>query len=406
MDIKKITIVLFFLMFLGSVITIIDFSNASTNEGAEENLETRANTNANQDAEKPKFWNLTGKPIYINDWWGKYSWRKTSKKNDWCSGSGTLEDPYILENIIIDGQSSGSCITIKNSRAYFIIRNCTLYNSGGRSFFNLAAGIKLVNTKNGWLLNNTCSYNNGDGILEICGNNNNYSKNTVNHNSYHGIHNWWSDYNNFFENEIKFNGINGFYFIFSDLHEINKNAIDYNLNGISFIISNNNSVINNYIVGNNVSIYQFMSRGNIFKDNKFEYELPPPIPPEIIVVEKDGDDGDADENAQLEDTQDQLLITLVIIGTSVGMISGVAIGYFIHKRKVVKNLTTPLIKPFKDKLKAAKIKPLEEPIKPNPEIGLLPKSAIVKFEDLKKSAKSNNLKSKESGINKKNHNSS
>jgi len=405
MEIKKITLVLFFLLFIGSVITIIDFSNASTNEAAKENLELKLNTNTIQDNEEPKFWNLTGNPIYINDWRCKYSWRKTSEENEWCSGSGTLKDPYVIENVIIDGQNSGSCITIRNSRAYFIIRNCTLYNSGGRSFFSWGAGIKLVNTKNGWLFNNTSNANNGDGILEICGYNNNFSKNTINYNLYHGIRSWWSDNNNFLENEIRFNEINGIYFSFSDFHKIDKNAIDYNLYGISFIVSNNNSVMRNFIVGNNMDIYQFMSKGNIFIDNKFEYELPPPIPPEIIVIKMDEDDED-DEKAQPDDTQDQLLISLAIIGTSVGMISGVAIGYLIHKRKVIKNLTTPLIKPFKDKLKAAKIKPLEEPIKPTPEIGLLPKNAIVKFEDLKKSAKSNNLKSKESGINKKNHNSS
>lgn len=404
MEIKKITLVLFFLLFIGSVITIIDFSNASTNEAAEENLELKLNTNTIQDNEEPKFWNLTGNPIYINDWRCKYSWRKTSEENEWCSGSGTLKDPYVIENVIIDGQNSGSCITIRNSRAYFIIRNCTLYNSGGRSFFSWGAGIKLVNTKNGWLFNNTSNANNGDGILEICGYNNNFSKNTINYNLYHGIRSWWSDNNNFLENEIRFNEINGIYFSFSDFHKIDKNAIDYNLYGISFIVSNNNSVMRNFIVGNNMNIYQFMSRGNIFIDNKFEYELPPPIPPEIIVIKMDEDDED-DEKAQPDDTQDQLLISLAIIGTSVGMISGVAIGYLIHKRKVIKNLTTPLIKPFKDKLKAAKIKPLEEPIKPTPEIGLLPKNAIVKFEDLKKSSQDNNLKSKESGV-KKNHNSS
>ena len=404
MEIKKITLVLFFLLFIGSVITIIDFSNASTNEVAEENLELIINTNTIQDEEGPKFWNLTGNPIYINDWSCKSSWRKTSEENEWCSGSGTLEDPYIIENIIIDGQPTGSSRTSSKTRAYFIIRNCTLYNSGGRAIFSWGAGIKLVNTKNGWLFNNTSNANNGDGILEICGYNNNFSKNTINYNFYHGIRSWWSDNNNFLENEIKFNEINGVYFSFSDFHKIDKNAIDYNLYGISFIVSNNNSVMRNFIVGNNVSIYQFMSRGNIFIDNKFEYELPPPIPPEIIVIEIDEDDED-DEKAQPDETQDQLLISLAIIGTSVGMISGVVIGYLIHKRKVIKNLTTPLIKPFKDKLKTAKIKPLEEPIKPAPEIGLLPKNAIVKFEDLKKSAKKSNLKSKEKGVNKKNHNS-
>jgi len=396
MDIKKKTSALFFLLFISLVITNTLFKNEGSDEVAKESFDEKISTNSIQDIESPKFWNLTGNPIYINDWRCKYSWTKISEGNDWCSGSGTIEDPYIIENIIIDGQNSGSCITIRNSRAYFIIRNCTLYNTGGRRF-NWAAGIRLINTRNGNVLENNSSFNNGDGILEICGNNNNFSKNTVNYNSHHGIRSWFSDYNNFLENEIKFNEINGMNFWFSDLNTINKNAIDYNQNGISFIFSNNNSITSNYIVGNNVSIYQFMSRGNIFKDNKFEYELPPPVLPEIMADEDDKDD----EKDQLVETQDQLLITLAIIGTSVGMISGVAIGYFIHKRKVVKNLTTPLIKPFKDKLVTTSISTPEEPIKPTPEIGLLPKNAIVKFEDLKKSAKNNNLNSNESGVKKK-----
>lgn len=394
--VKKKDIAIFFLVFISLLISNVFFKTEGIGEVTKENIDEKINTNSIQDIEKVNFWNLTGSPIYINDWSCKYSWSKISK-NDWCSGSGTFEDPYIIENVIIDGQNSGSCITIRNSRAYFIIRNCTLYNSEGGSFFNWGAGIKLINTKNGWLLNNTCSFNNGDGILEICSTNNNFSKNTINYNSHHGIRSWLSDYNNFLENEIKFNEINGIYFWLSDLNNINKNAIDYNQNGISFIISNNNSIASNYIVGNNAIIYQFMSRGNIFKNNKFEYELPPPVLPEIMVVE--GDEND-DKKVQSEN-QDQLLITLAIIGTSVGMISGVAIGYLIHKRKVMKYITTSQIKPFKDKLKTAIITTPEESIASYPETGLLPKSAIVKFEDLKKSAQNNNLKSNESGVSKK-----
>ena len=376
---KKITMLLFFVLFIGSVITIIDFSNASTNKVAEENLEPIINTNTIQDIEKPKFWNLTGNPIYINDWRCRYSWRKTSEENEWCSGSGTLEDPYIIENVIIDGQNSGSCITIRNSRAYFIIRNCTLYNAGG-SIFNWGAGIRLINTRNGKVLNNNISYNNGDGILEICGNNNTFSKNTVIYNFHHGISSWWSDYNKFLENEIKFNEINGLHFWFSDLNKIDKNAIDYNQNGISFIFSNNNSIISNFIVGNNACIYKFMSRGNIFIDNKFEYELPPPILPGIIVVENNEDD----ERNVITESQDQSLLSLVIIGTIVGMMSGITIGYLIHKRRFKKMLITPLIKPL-DKFEATLISQPKDSFTPTPGGGLIPIDAIIKFEDLKKS---------------------
>ena len=39
-------------------------------------------------------------------------------------------NPYIIENVLIDGQGSGNAIEIADSSVYFIIRNCTIFNSG------------------------------------------------------------------------------------------------------------------------------------------------------------------------------------------------------------------------------------------------------------------------------------
>jgi parallel beta-helix repeat protein len=73
----------------------------------------------------------------------------------WCNGSGTLNYPYIIENITIYGGESEYCINIKNSDKHFIIRNCTFYNASDNR-----AGIKLDNVKFGTILNNSC-YDNG-----------------------------------------------------------------------------------------------------------------------------------------------------------------------------------------------------------------------------------------------------
>ena len=81
------------------------------------------------------FWNLTGSNIFIDNTDPNFDWSKISSENAWCSGSGTGIDPYIIENVIIDGQNNGYCIEIKNSDVPFIIRNCSLYNSGIINFF-------------------------------------------------------------------------------------------------------------------------------------------------------------------------------------------------------------------------------------------------------------------------------
>jgi len=94
------------------------------------------------------FWNFVGTTISIDN-----NWTTTNSTYDWCNGAGTVGDPYIIENMTIDAQNSGSCILIENSIDYFIIRNCTLID-GGESSLN--SGIFLNNVQNGLILNNTC----------------------------------------------------------------------------------------------------------------------------------------------------------------------------------------------------------------------------------------------------------
>ena len=96
---------------------------------------------------------------------------------EWCSGSGTLSDPYIIEDLEIDAMEQNSGILILDSNVYFIIRNCTIYNSS-----NTEAGIKMVNVNNGFILENNISNNYGSGIYLSNSDDNSIDDNIINNN--------------------------------------------------------------------------------------------------------------------------------------------------------------------------------------------------------------------------------
>ena len=165
------------------------------------------------------FWNLTGSPILIDDNDPSRNWSYTASHYDWCSGSGNWTDPYIIENVTIDGQGSGSCIEIRFSNTYFIIRNCLLYNSGSISD---NAGINLYNVNNGKIINNNCSDNYNGMFLYFC-NNNTLSGNTLNNNFYNGIYLGFGNNNTVSGNLMNFCGI----IVWGSLVESASQNIDY-----------------------------------------------------------------------------------------------------------------------------------------------------------------------------------
>lgn len=79
-----------------------------------------------------------------------WDWAATQ---DWCSGSGTLKDPYVIENVIIDAKYSQNAINITDSNeVYFEIRNCTLLNAHANGGF--FAGIYIRNSSKGEIYDN------------------------------------------------------------------------------------------------------------------------------------------------------------------------------------------------------------------------------------------------------------
>lgn len=128
------------------------------------------------------FWEIG--PIEIDDKDPSKNWSITTTTYDWCKGSGTWRDPYIIENVTIDGQNTYNCIRIDNSDIHFTIRNCTLINGLGEYW--RSGGIRLENVTNGKIFNNNCSFNQ-QGIYLTFSNNNTISGNTVNNNTINGI---------------------------------------------------------------------------------------------------------------------------------------------------------------------------------------------------------------------------
>lgn len=117
------------------------------------------------------FWILTNS-IQIDDSDPSKNWSKTANDNDWCSGSGTWNDPYVLKNIKMN--ISQPCIEVKNSNVYFRIWNSSLLTSG-------LFGITLLNVNNSNIYNNKISVSQffGEGISLSHSNNNSIDNNFI-----------------------------------------------------------------------------------------------------------------------------------------------------------------------------------------------------------------------------------
>ena len=190
-------------------------------------------------------WNIQH-PIAIDDFPGSLNNWTWALSQAWCSGSGTELDPYLIEDLNIDANGSGNCLSIENSLKHFIIQDCTFINSGS---FLTDAGLYLSNITNGMVFNNnyTKNYN---GIYFEYSHNNDFSLNTVIDNSYVGIWGQFINENNTIYDNIITNSQWGFALDFGDNNLIQNNVItnSTSYHGILLYGAGNNCTIdNNYI---------------------------------------------------------------------------------------------------------------------------------------------------------------
>jgi len=191
-------------------------------------------------------------------------------KNNWTDfpiidGDGSWTNPYTIENMTIDATTSptGSGILIEDSKdVYFKIKNCTISNWG---LTNEDGGIKLLNSSNGLIENNTCSGSSYSGIVLMgnigntkSSNNNTIIGNTVNNNGNRGIFlEYYCDNNTIVDNDINGNTAYGIdLWQYCSNNSLIDNDISGNGRGINIQeLSNMNTMEYNRIENNGFGIY-------------------------------------------------------------------------------------------------------------------------------------------------------
>jgi parallel beta-helix repeat protein len=256
--------------------------------------------------------NLPG-PKLANYWVLDYidingNWSATNTTYAWCNGAGTLSDPYIIENVTINGQFVDTAFYVSNG-PYFIIRNCTIYNAQGTSnsgglrvlannalimnntiYDNKGVGI-YANGENITIVNNTVYNNNSTGIVTSINDKFfNVSGNIVYDNYYSGIQLAVSDNSSVYNNTAYNNGGDGITILGGEYNIISNNTLKENkLYGIGLVGgASNNTVINNFLYKNLKGCIwdQFPDKNNTIANNTC-------IP--IDSSEKNGGPTDTDE---------------------------------------------------------------------------------------------------------------
>jgi len=247
MKIKMRDIFAFLMLFLIVFSMSTQNNMKSSIETAQEDLEIRTFT-----LKQAGFWN-NFTYIHITN----LNWT-VANETDWCSGSGTWDNPYLIENMIINASDSpiGCGIFIENSvNVYFTIRNVTI--------FETTNGIKLENTNKGTLISNMLSNNIESGLYMVNCVNNTISRNQLINNGMQGVYLFLNCINNrILGNTIKNDGTNlqntGIYLEdFCDDNDILGNIIcDNNDNGIVFYDNCKKNVVYNNTIKNTITTQQ------------------------------------------------------------------------------------------------------------------------------------------------------
>lgn len=195
-------------------------------------------------------------PLHIKDTGGggDYTWAEAVLQ-DWCSGAGSLNNPYRLENITIDAGGNNYGILIENSNnKFFTIKNCTVMNSG--SAIN-SAGIKLLSSSNGTIEDNKCFDHMKTGILIQTSSTFNAIRNNYIYNGSSGIaFDTGCDFNSIINNTV-INCTYGIEIWGSSNVNITKNRVTKNFGtfGHGIVIYGQNVGINFFISNNTVSTH-------------------------------------------------------------------------------------------------------------------------------------------------------
>ena len=85
----------------------------------ENDMISNCNEEKNFDGDNLKISKISGK-IHIDDIDPSSNW-SVAEDLGLCTGSGNYTHPYVIEDLVIDANGSGSCIQIENSDVFFLI---------------------------------------------------------------------------------------------------------------------------------------------------------------------------------------------------------------------------------------------------------------------------------------------
>jgi parallel beta-helix repeat protein len=178
-------------------------------------------------------------PIYINsnDDFETYN----------CTGNGTPENPYIIQELNITAIGHIAGIEITHTSAYFEIRNCLILSD--------FVGIKLeqVATETAKIIENICisSEEDGGGIALQFTNGCNITSNEC-ANFIQGIHLNYADSNYIYGNNIHGNHYQGINLRYSNLNTLIYNSVENSeQHGIALVGSSSNNIIHHNSIINN-----------------------------------------------------------------------------------------------------------------------------------------------------------
>lgn len=214
-------------------------------------------SNFNHEYTNPKISATSGKIHIYQNW-------SAAKIAGICTGSGTEIDPYLIKDLIIDAEGSGSCILIEFTNTYFKIENCTLYNSG--SSWD-QAGIRLNGVNNGQIIDNYC-YSNSRGIW-IFSSSDNVIRGNIIRNNHYGIELRDGNYNTISGNVVNRSRVDGITIVRSISNNFSNNIINggcFRIWGYSLqhLISNNVEPTN---LVNGKPIYYYTNEINLGPSN-------------------------------------------------------------------------------------------------------------------------------------------
>lgn len=270
-NIKTLILIWFFLICLSITINLNSLISETTKSSK---IETPNNADA-----------PVVRGLVINDLNTNLSWNKLELENEWCSGDGTINNPYIIDSILIRRESNGDNygIDIHNSRAFFIIKNCDIGSDSDTGLFlwNVSNGIIFYNQAEGVdrpiAMSNCSNVNISSNVFKMsysfaidldnckCISINN---NTFTDGKWHGISLFQCTNCFITENYVEIEQHGGVYLSNSHYNIIYKNVIHYDKTGMEIFESTYNNITYNYLDGNGECFDErFDSMYNIFEHN-------------------------------------------------------------------------------------------------------------------------------------------